>query len=366
MKVAIDISQSIYGTGVSVYTLNLVSSLINQFPNDEFILFGGSLRRKKELERITRRLKSKSIIFPFPPKLMDFVWNSLHVLPVERLIGHVDLIHTSDWTEPPSSIPKITTIHDLVPFKFPHTSHQSIRNTHKKRLSWVVKESKAIIAVSQSTKKDLISILKIPEDKITVIHEAAGELFKPQPPAIISAIKRKYRLTSDYIFSLSTLEPRKNQQSLIKAFTLVKKVYPDLKLIIGGKMGWGEELKKEKDVIFPGFIPNADLPALYSGCLVYALPSFYEGFSLSQLQAMSCGAPVVTSNVSSMPEIVGKAGVLVDPKSVESIAAGIIKAIKKRVDLSDRGLKRAKEFSWQKTAQQTHDLYEKVLSLKSN
>ena len=107
MKVAIDISQSIYGTGVSVYTLNLVSSLINQFPNDEFILFGGSLRRKKELINITRRLKTKSNIFPFPPTLMDLVWNSLHIMPVERLVGHVDLIHTSDWTEPPSSIPKI-------------------------------------------------------------------------------------------------------------------------------------------------------------------------------------------------------------------------------------------------------------------
>ncbi|MBU1199931.1 glycosyltransferase family 4 protein [Patescibacteria group bacterium] len=364
MKVAIDISQSIYGTGVSVYTLNLVSNLINEFPNDEFILFGGSLRRKKELIRIAKRLKAKSVIFPFPPRLMDFIWNSLHILPVERLIGHVDLIHTSDWTEPPSSIPKITTVHDLVPFKFPHTSHQSIRNAHKKRLSWIAKESKAIIAVSQSTKKDLVSVLKIPEEKITVIYEAAENLFTPQPPTIINAIKRRYKLNSDYIFSLSTLEPRKNQSSLIKAFNLVKKTYPDLKLVIGGRSGWGEELEKQKGIFFLGFIPNADLPSLYSGCLVYALPSFYEGFSLSQLQAMSCGAPVVTSNVSSMPEVVGKAGILVDPKSVDSIAAGIIKAIKNRATLSEKGLERSKEFSWQKTAKETHDLYEKILSRK--
>lgn len=364
MKVALDISQSIYGTGVSVYTLNLVSSLINQFPNDQFILFGGSLRRKKELERIAKKLKSRSTILPFPPKLMDFIWNSLHVLPVERLIGNVDIIHTSDWTEPPSSIPKVTTVHDLVPFKFPHTSHQSIRNTHKKRLNWVKKESKAIIAVSQSTKNDLLSILKIPEEKITVIYEAAERLFTPQPPTIINAVKRRYKLPSDYIFSLSTLEPRKNQAGLIKAFQIVKKKYPNLKLIIGGRTGWGEELKKEQGVVFPGFIPNADLPALYSGCLVYALPSFYEGFSLSQLQAMSCGAPVVTSNVSSMPEVVGTAGVLVDPKKIESIAVGIIKAIKKRAILSEKGLIRSKEFSWQKTAKETHDLYKKVLSNK--
>jgi glycosyltransferase involved in cell wall biosynthesis len=366
MKVAIDISQSIYGTGVSVYTLNLVSSLISQFPNDEFVLFGGSLRRKKELERIAKRLKAKSIIFPLSPKLMDFVWNSLHVLPVERLIGSVDLIHTSDWTEPPSSIPKLTTVHDLVPFKFPHTSHQSIRNAHKKRLNWIKKESKAIIAVSQSTKKDLVDILKIPEGKVTVIYEAAEKRYFPQPPAITNAVKRKYKISSDYIFSLSTLEPRKNQKRLIQAFGLVKKTHPDLKLIIGGRTGWGEELKKEKDVIFPGFIPDADLPALYSGCLVYALPSLYEGFSLSQLQAMACAAPVVTSNTSSMPEVVGSAGILVDPASASSIAAGIMKAIKNKAVLSQKGIERSKEFSWEKTAKETHDLYQKVLKQKNS
>ncbi len=362
MKVAIDISQSIYGTGVSVYTINLVANLINQFPNDKFLLFGGSLRRKKELEKIAKKFKTESIIYPFPPKLMDFVWNSLHVFPIEKLIGQVDLIHTSDWTEPPSALPKVTTVHDLIPFKFPHTSHQSIRNTHKKRLNWVIKESQAIIVPSQSTKNDLINLLKIPTEKITVIYEASERLFQPQPPAIIKNIKRKYKLTSDYLFSLSTLEPRKNQHRLIKAFQIVKKTYPNLKLVIGGKTGWGEGIPPTDDVLLTGFVPNAELPALYSGCLVYVLPSLYEGFSLSQLQAMSCGAPVVTSNISSMPEVVKNAGVLVDPKSVNSIATGIIKGIEKRFELSERGLARAKEFSWQKTAQQTYNLYKQVLA----
>jgi glycosyltransferase involved in cell wall biosynthesis len=362
MKVGIDISQSIYGTGVSVYTLNLVSNLISEFPNDQFLLFGGSLRRKKELEHIAKKLKAESKFYSFPPRLMDFIWNSLHILPVERLIGQVDLVHTADWTEPPSSLPKVTTVHDLVPFKYPHHSHQLIRNAHKKRLSWVTKESNAIIAVSQSTKNDLVSILKVPEDKITVIYEAAESLYSPQPPSIINAIKRKYKLKEDYIFSLSTLEPRKNQKSLIKAFQIVKKTHPDLKLVIAGRTGWGDELQPQKDVIFLGFTPDADLPALYSGCLTYALPSLYEGFSLSQLQAMACGAPVVTSNVSSMPEVVGRAGILVDPENVSSIAAGIIKAIEKRALLSDKSLKRSKQFSWKQTAQQTHQLYQKVLS----
>jgi len=295
---------------------------------------------------------------------MDFVWNSLHALPVEKLIGKVDLIHTADWTEPPSSIPKVTTVHDLIPFKFPYASHQIIRNAHKKRLSWVKKESKAIIAVSQSTKNDLVDVLKIPEEKITVIQEAAEERYHPQSPAMVNNIKRKYKISSEYIFSLSTLEPRKNQAGLIKAFRLVKKTYPDLKLIIGGRSGWGEDLKPQEDVIFPGYIPDIDLPALYTGCLVYALPSFYEGFSLSHLQAMACSTSVVASNVSSMPEVVGKAGVLVNPESIESIATGIIKAIKNRIVLSQKSLEKSKDFSWQKTAKETHDLYKKVLQEK--
>ena len=214
MKIAIDISQAIYGTGVSVYTKNLVSSLISNFPQEEFLLFGGSLRRRDDLKKIARRLKAKSIIYPYPPRMMDFIWNSLHVLPVEKLIGQVDLIHTSDWTEPPSALPKVTTVHDLVPFKFPQTTTDNIRQTHKKRLAWVARESSAIIAVSQSTKKDLIELLKIPEEKIHVIYEGVESFFSPQPPAIIDSIRRKYHLEGDYLFSLSTLEPRKNQDRL--------------------------------------------------------------------------------------------------------------------------------------------------------
>jgi len=362
MKVALDISQAIYGTGVSVYTKNLASSLISQFPQDDFLLFGGSLRRRQDLQRLARRLKAKSVIYPYPPRLMDFLWNSLHLLPVEKLIGQVDLIHTSDWTEPPSALPKVTTVHDLIPFKFPQTTTDNIRQTHRKRLAWVARESAAIIAVSRSTKKDLIDLLKIPEEKITVIYEGVEKRYSPQPPSIIDTVKRRYGLKGDYLFSLSTLEPRKNQQRLIEAYTKIKSRHPDLQLLIGGKTGWGEELKPVDGVLMPGFIPDADLPALYSGCSTFVLPSLYEGFGLSPLQAMACGAPTVVSNVSSLPEVVGKAGVLVDPEKVNSISAGIIKAIKNQADLSSKSLKRAKQFTWQETAQKTHQLYQQVIN----
>lgn len=361
MKIAIDITQVIYGTGVSVYIRNLVANLIKLYPNDEFLLFGGSLRRRADLELFVKRLRAESKLFYIPPKFFDLLWNSFHILPVEKLIGKVDVVHTSDWAEPPSKLPKITTVHDLIPFKYPHTTAANVRSAHKKRLAWVAKESRLILAVSQSTKRDLIEILKIPEEKIVVTPEGVEKLYKPQPPDLIEIVKKKYHLKGDYLFSLSTLEPRKNQNRLIEAFKIVKNKYKDLQLVIGGKTGWGEAVKPSPEVTMPGYIPDADLPALFSGSLAYVLSSLYEGFSLSHLQAMACGAAVVGSNLSSMPEVIGKSGVLVDPEDIENIASGIITAIENRAELGSRAVVRAKLFSWEETARLTHEAYERAI-----
>ncbi len=361
MKIAIDISQIIYGTGVSVYTRNLVTNLIKLYPDDQFILFGGSLRRMGDLKNFVKRLKAETKFFYLPPSFFDLIWNSFHILPIEKLIGIVDVVHTSDWTEPPSKLPKVTTVHDLIPFKYPHTTAANVRSAHKKRLAWVAKESSLILAVSQSTKHDLVDTLKIQEDKIIVTPEGVEKIYKPQPPDLVEAVKRKYGLKGDYLFSLSTLEPRKNQKKLMEAFKIVRKIHKDLSLIIGGRTGWGEGLTPIKGVIMPGFVPDADLPALYSGCLTYILPSLYEGFSLSHLQAMACGAAVVGSNLSSMPEVIGKSGVLVDPENVEDIASGIIRAIEDRAELGSKAVTRAKLFTWEETARLTHEVYQRAI-----
>jgi glycosyltransferase involved in cell wall biosynthesis len=361
MKIAIDITQSIYGTGVSVYTKELVTRLVKNHPNDEFILFGGSLRRKKELEAFAKKAGGTSKIYPFPPTIMDFVWNSLHIVPVEKLIGQVDIIHTSDWTEPPSKIPKVTTVHDLVVFKYPLTSTNSIRNAHRKKLTWVIRESKKIIAVSESTKSDLISILRVPEEKIIVIPEGVEERNVPQPIDIQEMVKRRYKTGDEFIFALSTLEPRKNQQGLIEAYKIVKKTFPNLKLLISGKTGWGDKVEPVDGVIMPGYIPYSDLPGIYSACLACVHPAFYEGFGLTPLQAMACGAAVAVSNTSSLPEVVGKAGILFDPTSAQSIASGIINAIQDRVKLRPLSLEQAKKFSFDKAADRTYKVYQEVL-----
>lgn len=358
MKIAIDVSQIIYGTGVSVYTRNLVTQLIKMYPEDEFILFGGSLRRMSDLKTFSHRLRATPKFFPLPPSFLDLIWNSFHVLPIEKLIGNVDVVHTSDWSEPPSRLPKVTTVHDLISLLYPTNK---IHGTHRRRLTWVSRESDAIIAVSQATKRDLEQELKIEPNLITVTPEGVESFYKPQPPALIDSVKKKYDLRGDYLFCLSTLEPRKNQKRLIQAFQIVRERYPNLKLVLGGRTGWGDIDTQSEGVLLAGYVPDADLPALYSGSLAYVLPSLYEGFSLSHLQAMACGASVVGSNISSMPEVIGHAGVLVNPQSVESISVGIIRAIENRTDFGPKAIKRAAIFTWEETAKLTHQVYQSVL-----
>src|SRR3990167_2162611 len=155
MRVAIDISQIVYGTGVSVYTKNLVENLLRIDRENDYVLFAGSLRRKKDVLSIFPDAR----VFPIPPTLADLLWNRLHTLPIEKLIGNIDVFHTSDWAEPPSRAFKVTTVHDLAPFLYPNLFPRDIiRNivdAHKYKLSWVRKETKRIIVPTYATKKDL-------------------------------------------------------------------------------------------------------------------------------------------------------------------------------------------------------------------
>jgi len=361
MKIGIDISQIVYGTGVSCYTKNLVRNLVKIDKMNQYLLFGGSFRQKKVLKDFVESLdlvRARGVIWPVAPSLADFFWNQLHILEIEKLIGKIEVFHSSDWTQPPTRAAKVTTIHDLAIFKFPEAFPKKITAVHQRRLAWVKKEADLIIAVSESTKKDIVSFLGIPEKKIKVIYEAAPEEIKQVGQEKIEKAKRKYKIKGDYLLSVSTLEPRKNLQRTIEAFRLLKT--KNLTLVVAGKIGWGEALKLTRNTILTGFVPDEDLSALYSGALVYLYPSLYEGFGQNILEAMVCGCPVVTSNVSSMPEVAGKAAVLVDPFSVESIAEGIKRAINNRSELVKAGFEQMKKFSWEKCALQTLEAYEEA------
>ena len=349
MKIGIDVSPIIYGTGVSLYTKNLVETLLEGDKENDYTLFGYSLRRRGIFKET---FGSKVKTFPFPPTIMDFVWNQLHILPVEWLTGRLDVFHSSDWTQPPSSAFKVTTIHDLVPLRFPNISHPKIVETHKARLHWVAKEVDRIIAVSEFTKREIVDILGISPEKIRVIYEAPDPRIKRQIKT--KEVLARLNVPENYLLAVGA-DPRKNISVIIQA---VNKVNLKLKLVVVGKP-W-EQRAQVPNVQWLGHISSEDLNALYVGAQALVYTSLYEGFGLPILDAMQVGCPVVTSNVSSMPEAAGDAAVLVNPHEPEDIAKGIEKVLSNRELWIKKGLARAKQFSWEETARQTLEVYEEV------
>jgi len=357
MRVGIDISQVVYKTGVSWYTKNLVENILKLDKKNEYILFGGSLRQIGNLKNICSDFKGnvKKKLYLIPPVLADIVWNKFHSLPIENLIGKVDVFHSSDWTQPPTSAYKVTTIHDLTALINPESSQKDgirdVAKAHRERFKWVKREVDKIIAVSKSTKSDIVKYLDIPEDKIVVIYEAPDPVYKKHPKGDIIKVKEKYKIEGNYIFTVGTAK-RKNIDRLYEAYKLLK--INDIKLVVAGN-SYLESKEGLVGIMNPN---NYEVSCLYSGAEALVYPSLYEGFGLPILEAFACGCPVVTSNLSSMPEIAGDAAILVDPLNTDSIANGIKEAFQKRNILLEKGNTRLKSFSWNKTAEETIKVYE--------
>ncbi len=348
MRVAIDISQIIYGTGVSIYTRELVTHLYKIDKEDQFVTFGGSLRRRGDLKKFTQN------ILPLSPTIADFFWNRLHILNIERFIGKIDVLHSSDWTQPPTNAFKVTTVHDLAPISFPDETPKRIVEVHKRRLYWILKEVDRIIVPTNAIKHDLIG-LGADEKKIRVVYEAVGDEYRKVSNEKIDEVKRKFGIREDYVLAVG-VGKRKNTDRLIDA---CQKTKNNFKLVI---VGGGQKTNFEaRGVIRTGYVSNQELVALYSGARALAYPSLYEGFGLPILQAMACECPVATSNTGSMKEVAGDAAILVDPNDTNSIAAGIDKAIDSPKTLGKLGLKRVKDFNWEKCAKETLGVYRESL-----
>lgn len=353
MKIAIDISPIIYETGVAWYTHNLVKNILRVDKEDSYTLFGSSLRGFLKLGKVTSMLGRNftAKLYPFPPVLMDLIWNKIHTFKVENLTGDIDVFHSSDWTQPPTSAIKVTTIHDLVPIRYPQISHPSIVSAHKHRLKWVKNEVDKIIAVSEFTKNEIVSLLDINPNKIKVIYEAADTIFQVSASVDMEFVKKKYKLDKPYLLAVGA-DPRKNLPRVIKAVIELKKDL-DIELVVIGKP-WNKSLKGAR---FLGHVERQEMSAIYTGARSLVYTSVYEGFGLPILEAMMCETPVVTSNVSSMPEVAGDAAFLVDPNSSKDILLGIKGVLSNRAKWIKRGRERVKKFSWIKTAEQTIDLY---------
>ena len=365
-KVALDVSQMVYsGHGVARYTEELARALLTLDSPFHFTYYAGALRnrgffrirsRQKPWSRATWKLS------PFSPRISSLIWHYTP-LSLNNLVGKQDLIHASDWTHPRSSSQIVTTVHDLAFHYYPETIKPMVMRAQTKRLARAVKQGAHFIADSESTKNDLVDLYHLKSAQVDVVYPGVGSGFTPQKNNKIKQVKNKYSLPDTYILTLATREPRKNLSRLIAAHQELRtKNNQTPQLVIAGRYGWGENDQPTEGVIITGYVADSDLSALYSGADVFVYPSLYEGFGFPVLEAMACGTAVVTSKVSSLPEVVGSAGVLVDPLSIKSISTGIAKALKNKQVLAKKGLKQAAHFTWINTAKATIAVYTELLS----
>lgn len=374
MKIAINASpmNGAVNTGVLVYTKNLLYGLAKLDSNNEYSLLFTSLRRKPSempgpLKHNFKKeiLRLPNIKFPFRNILLNnFILS--HFLGANKC----DIYHALVGFYLPriKTVKKIITIHDLRTLKISDKNYpQDIR-----ALSNSIQSIDTCITVSETTKRDIIEHFPIVADKIKVIYLGVDERFgqKANQETILS-IKKRYGILKKYFFSVGAV-PRKNVSRLIQAFALMK-YKNDFQLVIGGCGSNGpwfaaycqmiEKLRLSESVKLIGYIPDQDLPHLYKGSDTFVFPSLYEGFGIPILEAMKSGTPVITSNVSSLPEIGGNAVLYVDPYNVEDIAKAMERIIEDeelKQSLIDKGLKRAGKFSWEKMAKETLQVYLEV------
>lgn len=296
-----------------------------------------------------------------PPVIWDqFVFPHAAVPIAARGVKPDVMLYTNNIMSVIPPAPSVVTIYDMLPFILPGSfvpAHGLYQRTY---FRYAVNKAKKIITTSESSKKDICGILSVPSDKVTVVPLASFlEAKTGSSPAVL---REKFGIDKPFIFYAGAIHPRKNVSKLVEAFAELKKgAGAGYKLVIAGTFRWmkakaidAKALEKVKDdVIFTGAVSDDDLAGLYGACAVFVYPSLYEGFGLPVLEAMSAGAPVVTSNLSSLPEVAGDAAILVDPSDVCSISEGIARVISDPglgADLSRRSKERASLFSWEKTA----------------
>ncbi len=380
-RIAIDVSVLRHGatSGTAVYVYNLTRTLL-QLPNPrEVILYFGARSSAAatelldELREVGGRVVKGSAPWRWSP---DGGW-WLPVQPdLREVLNEVDVFHVGEFFLPPPGVcPYVATVYDVTTELFPQLHIRWNRWLHRRRLRWITRYANRIIAISESTRQDLLRMAPQAAQRSVCIHLAHGSSAIPRfdDADTVARVLARYGLTDRrYVFSVGTLEPRKNHRRLIEAFEALPESLHDVELAFAGGRGWKDAAVREalsgssasNRINVLGFVPAGDLQALYAGATVFAFPSLYEGFGLPILEAMATGTPVLTSNVSSMPEVAGDAAILVDPTSPESIRSGLERLLtdaELRAQLSARGRARASQFSWRRTAEQTLEVYRKAI-----
>ncbi len=378
MRIGIDVRRIVLQGGIgglATYPYYLVKALSKIDKKNEYLLLHNFVRSKNyslinDLE--TENFINKVFIAP-GDFLEKWYWKKFHI-PIETITGTLDVFHQTYGLLPPQLWGKsIVTIHDLGHRSHPECLPSKWRAKILYQTQCSIKRADLIITVSYATKKEIVERLNVPEERIRVIYHGLDERFQPVSDIeILSNIKRRYKLPDEYILYVGVLDARKNLVRLIEAFYQFKMAtkFPHRLVILGRKWGLYEpifqklnELKLNEEVVIIPEVSGEDMSALYSGAKLFILPSLVEGFGFPLLEAMACGTPVVGSNVTSIPEVIGDAGILVDPLNVEEIAAMLANILTDTIlqtELREKGIKRTKLFRWEQSAQKHLLAYEDV------
>lgn len=372
MHIAIDYTPAIRQmAGIGRYTRGLVAAIAEIDRRNRYTLFcaGGAPAQSSWPENFSIRVTR------LPARWLAVGWHRLDLrIPVERLIGPCDVFHSPDFTLPPLRAARgIVTIHDLSFLRMPEHADPGLQRYLAAAAPRAVKRAQHVLADSQSTKSDLQTLLSVPAAKISVVAAGVDERFRQvQDADILNGVRERYNLPQRFILFLGTIEPRKNLRRLISAHALLRcRTSLPHALVIAGAPGWlcqdiFDQVARDglgEQVLFPGFIADEDLPALYTLADLFVFPSLYEGFGLPPLEAMACGTPVVTSNNSSLPEATGSAAMLVDAEDVDALADAMARVLgdgSLQARLADLGRAQAARFTWRSAAERLLDAYERL------
>jgi glycosyltransferase involved in cell wall biosynthesis len=374
LRVCIDLSPTVHRrAGWGTYARELSTALNTLEDRPDLTLFYNAPSHGQPLPPALTTLPNHILSLPTRPWRLVAALSQQLDLGLDRWLPHCGVFHATEHLLPRlKRAQTVLTVHDLIFALFPEHHLPMNQWFLGQFMPIFVRRADAIVTVSECSKRDLLQLYGTRESKITVIPEGVDERFHVDPgPEAVATIRQKYGLVDPFILYVGTIEPRKNLITLLEAFKRLQVTGCNLKLVIAGRAGWlyqpfFDRLKAlglGDTVRLLGYVPDVDLPALYRAAEVFVFPSLYEGFGLPPLEAMACGTPVVCSNASSLPEVVGDAGLLVPPDDVAGLAAAIGRVLTDpalRAELSARGRERAARFTWEEAARRTLEVYRRI------
>ena len=375
MRIGIDYTAAVEEeAGIGRFVRELTAALVAQTTDHHFLLLAPRSATPPDWVGSLPRVGWAPL--PFSARLSAVLWQRLKLpLPIEWFTGAIDLFHATDYALPPlGRIPGVVTVHDLSFLRHPELAEPRLARYLAQVVPRALAQSTLVLADSEHTRQEVLASFDLPAEKVAVVYGGVSGSFQPiEDSGVLEETRVRYGLPGRYLFNLGRLEPRKNLPGLFRGYRLLlDRGQADMPLVIGGGKGWlyqpifeaVEELGLRDRVRFLGHVPEADLPALLAGASAFIYPSYYEGFGLPPLEAMACGAPVVSSNTSSLPEVLGDAALLVSPDDSEALAEAVALVLSDdalRRDLRQRGLACARRFSWAAAARQLLAAYQRAV-----